>query len=177
MTNDPMNRLMANFSKGNFDVTAEEIFKPEERVAPIMVLVTTQQQRDIDNLVTRSQTACTFEDPPGRIQCLHCESVVPSSFNIAGHAEECEILSAHRLRDFAKGVSTGEDALCASEAILYWLQNELPEFVLDAFDSACVLRVAELERQEKTYGNTHVRTKLEAMQRLLKRIIEDVEGL
>lgn len=26
MTNDPMNRLMANFSKGNFDVTAEEIF-------------------------------------------------------------------------------------------------------------------------------------------------------
>lgn len=29
MENKPLERLMANFARGNFDVTAEEIFKPE----------------------------------------------------------------------------------------------------------------------------------------------------
>ena len=177
MENKPLDRLMTQFASGNFDAKAEEIFKPEERVAPMMILVTEKQVSDISNLIVRSDSPCTFEDPPEHIQCLHCEGILTATEDLSGHNKDCEILSAHRLKDFRKGILTGEDALRCAEAILYWLQNESPEFVIDAFDSACVLRVAELERQEKTYGNSHGRIKLEAMQRLLKRMIEDIEGL
>lgn len=65
MENKPMDRLMENFSKGNFDVTAEEIFAPITASEP-----DEEPEVDLAQISTDVQRAFKEKDPEDVLQAL-----------------------------------------------------------------------------------------------------------